>query len=525
MRIIFLLSFLLWTNTFFAQKNKVESPYSVDWTTPQKLNSKMDYQRIEFEYKNTAYALKSETQKRMGKFFNILTALEIIDIENNEVIGQIDLCGEKGDDAELVDAELVEKFLLGNQIFSFFSIDDSKTKEKQLLMKVFPADGKSEGILYQISDKKNVSRRFQGFQVFVSADSASFVIYENIPGDKKNNENNLEFTIVNTKGEILDRDIITLDNYKDRRFELISVHYSPKQNKLMLLARVYNKEDKMTVARVFIKKIGGKLNEFDLEPEKKKRLGSVRASLNDETGIATCFGYQRGSSGIESMVYFDLDIQTENITRQFTLKLENELMNQINGTKEGKNAKGVSEIVIRSVFRDKSGTIVIIGEQHYVVQVCTTNQNGVTTCRYNYYFNNIIATGISNGKIDWVSVVPKRQMSVNFIHPALSIKSFHDKDYVYILYNDNIRNMDLPFNKMKTFYGKTKGAHTVIVKLDKNSGKIMSKETLIDLSTEKDKDLKRLLISMQKIAVSPDRKILIIATGAGNTVKFGSIKI
>lgn len=93
------------------------------------------------------------------------------------------------------------------------------------------------------------------------------------------------------------------------------------------------------------------------------------------------------------------------------------------------------------------GGVVMVAEQFYVRVVTSTSSTangGMTTTTTTYYnYNSIMVASISpEGDIEWVSAVPKRQVSTNDSGYYSSYCMMIRPDYLYFIYNEDDRNLE-----------------------------------------------------------------------------------
>ncbi len=133
----------------------------------------------------------------------------------------------------------------------------------------------------------------------------------------------------------------------------------------------------------------------------------------------------------------------------------------------------------RVVF-NKDGSMLIIGQEYYVVT--HVHYNGKTTYyTYTYYYNDIyVLKADKDGKTLWCSKIPKSQ---NGSSPADLSYHFHQYkgDYLFF-YLDNAKNMNLALTETPAVHSSGKGGYLTCVKID-NNGK-MTKKSVFDIKDE-----------------------------------------
>jgi len=152
---------------------------------------------------------------------------------------------------------------------------------------------------------------------------------------------------------------------------------------------------------------------------------------------------------------------------------------------ERKDAKGKAQfehLTLRECVVQDDGSIILVGEQYHVKSY-TTYTNGVARTRYEYLYEDILITKIAaNGNLAWMNKLPKRQSSRSSSKGGMSIKYIQDKDNGnhYIMYLDNVKNIDLDIDKIPKKHVDGKGGFLTSYKVNDESGKV-SKENLFDM--------------------------------------------
>ena len=115
-----------------------------------------------------------------------------------------------------------------------------------------------------------------------------------------------------------------------------------------------------------------------------------------------------------------------------------------NKKKESKNKTvGLSNLEPRSLYIHDDGSMIIVGEQYYVVVHTSTDANGNTHTSYTYHYDDILVTKINkDGSLAWMRKLPKRQHSKR-VTGSMSFKLVEGVDDLYFVYMDNIKNLGL----------------------------------------------------------------------------------
>lgn len=138
-----------------------------------------------------------------------------------------------------------------------------------------------------------------------------------------------------------------------------------------------------------------------------------------------------------------------------------------------------TDLELRNLIVQEDGSIVIIGEQYFYITRTYTTQNGTTT-RTTYYYNDMLVTKINpDGKLAWMQKLGKRQSGAAG-QGGMSFKYMQKNGSHYLLFLDNVKNLELPSNEVPKRHIDGMGGFMTAYKLDDKSGDI-SKLSLFDL--------------------------------------------
>lgn len=154
---------------------------------------------------------------------------------------------------------------------------------------------------------------------------------------------------------------------------------------------------------------------------------------------------------------------------------------------------GMTNMVLRDILIHDDGSIFFAAEKYYVV-VTTDAKTGST--RYDYYFEEMLAAKLDkNGELVYMKKLPKRQhsssggsgfgfggfMGVSFLRNSeLSYKLVESKDHYYIMFLDNVKNLELNENKIPARHEQGKGGFLTAYQVHKTSGNV-KKLSILDL--------------------------------------------
>lgn len=221
---------------------------------------------------------------------------------------------------------------------------------------------------------------------------------------------------------------------------------------------------------------------------------------DDALMIAGFYGNKRGIQ-TDGIFYCSLTKdgkQSDFKNFEIPLELIKQYMSQRNQERlERKEDKGkdlgMTNMVLRDILIHDDGSIFFAAEKYYVV-VTTDSKTGST--RYDYYFEEMLAAKLDkNGELVYMKKLPKRQHSssggsgfgfggfvgVSFLRNSeLSYKLVQSKDHYYIMFLDNVKNLELNENKIPARHEQGKGGFLTAYQINKESGNV-KKLSILDL--------------------------------------------
>ncbi len=140
------------------------------------------------------------------------------------------------------------------------------------------------------------------------------------------------------------------------------------------------------------------------------------------------------------------------------------------------NDYSVRSLLVRQVSAETDGSTVIACEQYQ-------NASNPQSSFIHYLYDNVFVTKIAaDGKLEWCRKIPKKQEGL--ISNTLSYKMIKDNTGYYLLYVDNINNLNLPEDEAPKLHIHKKGGQVMLTKID-NSGAV-TKAIAFDVRNEED---------------------------------------
>lgn len=213
-------------------------------------------------------------------------------------------------------------------------------------------------------------------------------------------------------------------------------------------------------------------------------------SPEDKMVCAGYYGNTQRARGVDGVFYMKVD-KSGRLSDSHHYEIPVEVLNQYvsdrtrkkNNKKEDEDEAQFYNLLLRDLKFYEDGSILLIGEQHYVVE-STSSAGGVRTTSYTYYYNDILATKIdASGELSWMIKLPKRQRG-SAGRGSMSYKHYYKNGYHYFMYVDNVKNQNLPQNQAPAYHiDKTFGFLTSFI-VDDRTGST-SQETILDMKDAK----------------------------------------
>ena len=315
-----------------------------------------------------------------------------------------------------------------------------------------------------------------------------------------------------TKNDAYSKDIIGMHVYSKNLEEVwskkIEMPYTEKKmnnvgytidekGNTYILAEVYKTE----TAKKIVK---GKLN-YDLElirvSADDQNLSSTKIEIKDkfikdinfyegENGGIVIAGYYGNKSrgGTDGVFIYKLDAEGVLANEQSyevpvdVMKLyKSDRAQSKMEKKSGEKDYSMPNMVLREIIFGEDGSITLYGERYYVV----SHHNAKTgETSYTYFYQEILATHIDKrNELLWMIKLPKNQKgSVN--QGGMGYYVISQKDYHYILFLDNVKNIELPLNKYPKAHINGKGGFLTGFKIEKESGEV-EKVSILDTRNAK----------------------------------------
>lgn len=147
-----------------------------------------------------------------------------------------------------------------------------------------------------------------------------------------------------------------------------------------------------------------------------------------------------------------------------------------------KDKKGKAEfefLKLKAMVIQADGSLVFIGEQSYVIR----RYNSKGQVSFTFHNNDMLVSKIDAlGNLAWMKKVPKRQAgkpkmgqvfdASKTYQGGMSYSYFYTNGNHYLVYLDNVKNIDLPFDKIPAMHTDGAGGYLTAYKINDSTGEV-----------------------------------------------------
>ncbi|WP_299439058.1 hypothetical protein [uncultured Aquimarina sp.] len=161
---------------------------------------------------------------------------------------------------------------------------------------------------------------------------------------------------------------------------------------------------------------------------------------------------------------------------------------------------------VNTIVANNDGSSLILGEQRYVVARTIHSSSGRTRTTYTYYYRDILAAKIdADGSLVWMHKLPKRQVGKRGQRTMSYTHMFAGENH-YLLYLDNVKNLNLPEDEVPYKHTDGKGGYFTAYIINDETGEV-KKEAIFNSRDFNDTELEH--FETDKILPLSESEILI----------------
>ncbi|MBL4593318.1 MAG: hypothetical protein JKX68_05810 [Flavobacteriales bacterium] len=400
---------------------------------------------------------------------------------------------------------------LNDRIFLFFSVWDKPRGVEQLFVREFDVENASfkdaPKLILEVDGKVAGTsmnyRVYNKYDFYTSFDESKLLIqYRRKPKTKKDSKNKdvIGYKVFDGNIELLHGSEVEMP-YTEKKMNNLD-YAVDNSGDFYIAAKVYR--DNSTKNNVTKKTVGydkkeinydieimtvsadGVFSQKKIELESGKHISSLRLFEAGDGRIISAGYYSSGGkkgndfSDVNGVFKFNLT-KGDDAFRIDYYDIPLEIINQNRREKAVKKSKkkekekeggvALSNLDPKTFFIHSDGSIVLIGEQFYITTHTYTDSKGNTRTTTTYHYNDVLITKINkDGSLAYMKKMAKRQTN-----GLSSFKLVEGKDDLYLIYRDNIRNLELDLVDVPARGGKFLTAY----KINYNTGET-SKISLFD---------------------------------------------
>ncbi|RYD83224.1 MAG: hypothetical protein EOP53_01480 [Sphingobacteriales bacterium] len=411
--------------------------------------------------------------------------------------------------------------MVDGQMLMFTSFYNRKLDKNYAFVTKVSNNGESDKSFKQIDEITAEKKRNNGnFDFILSHDSTKILVYHNEPYEKNAQERFSVKVMDKNLNFIWEKDISV--PFRDKDFR-ISDYTVSNDNKVYMLARIQEGNREKKGGRPNYKYIILSYGEKDKTPNEylvslgEKFISDINFQLNNQNNLV-CAGFYslKNSSGVGGTFYMTIDSKTKAVTNKSVKDFDEKILGQfMSERKARKNNSELQNYDLRKLITKEDGGSVLVAEQYYVVEHTYTDKNGTHTTYY-YHYNDVILVDIAkSGEINWVSRIPKMQVTANDGGYYSSFAICVYKDKINLVYNDNKKNIEKYDPKKLRSMGKVKKTVTMLVTVDSKG-----KYTKTPLFTNK----KKAAIARPKLYLQTTKDEMVMQAIKGRNFMYGALR-
>ena len=198
--------------------------------------------------------------------------------------------------------------------------------------------------------------------------------------------------------------------------------------------------------------------------ESKNAWGS-QSDFDDCDGLIL---FKVNSSGnIYDKVYHEVPLEVLNQYESERTKKKNEKRER-----NGDNAQ-FSDLELKNLIVNKDGSIVLVGEQYFTIyhNNSSMGMGGMAGGGYyTYHYCDMLVSKINtDGTLGWMKKIGKNQVGKRG-QGGMSYKYFNANNSHYLVFLDNVKNIDLPLDKAPKLHSDGQGGYLTSVKISDSDG-------------------------------------------------------
>ncbi len=262
------------------------------------------------------------------------------------------------------------------------------------------------------------------------------------------------------------------------------------KGRVYLLARVKNEEIPRLELHRFYDSSAPEVIEIEAEGKYFPHGISLQEGKGGKIYCAGFYGEGSSANGIYVSVLGEAGLEKEqfhDIPLEIINQNKNERSQKKNERKEDKGKEvGIHELDLDRLIINEDGSLIVLGEVYYVTQSTSYNASTKsTTTTYHYHYKEMFMSKISaSGEMLWMNKMVKNQIrssgssgmfgfslsSASRSNYDLSYKYLSTQEDHYLLYLDNLKNLDIAYNEYPVQHRSGAGGFFTAYKINDSTG-------------------------------------------------------
>ena len=373
----------------------------------------------------------------------------------------------------------------------FYSVYDKPNQTEQMYYrKISFKDGMFVGAGTRILA---VNKKISYYSFNSSYDNTKLLIQYRLKAETRNVDKSFDiigFNMFNEKLDLLWAKEVTMP-YTEKKMDNLDYSVDSQGNAYML-TKVYNDNSTDNVKRgneeanyhLELIKLKSKTAELSISQIslKEKFINDI-AIYNSPKDYLICTGTYSiiaNTDAVDGVFVFKVNETGKTYdfsSHEIPLEIINQYIGEKAQRKNEKRDEKKGDVQLRNLDLDKivveeDGSILLIGERFHIESRTTYSSNGSSRTTYYYHYDDMLLTKIDpNGKLLWMKKLPKRQVGGAY-KGGMSYKFINEKNNYYMLYLDNVKNLNLTVDEAPASHSDGAGGYLTTYQVNKNNGNV-----------------------------------------------------
>jgi hypothetical protein len=352
---------------------------------------------------------------------------------------------------------IIEHFDIINGVPTLFLSDVFQGK-KIIYIQQLNKLGKPNGPIRELAIFDMPNSWFNKGSLSISiSENKKFILTEYQYDDSKSKKLNLKFQLFTNEFKLINNGKLTYENLENE--------LTTRERKVLTNGKVFQLTKKSLFSNGFFGKKYSGIDDIKLEEIKGDSVNEIIlkktfsefsdlkiTSSNDILNLVGLYTKPSSSYQIEGMYYLNYNSKSNEIIAEGTSKFKTEFITQnwsersrnraIERESKGKDSPALYDYYIKDVVTLPDSSLLFLMEQYYVTTLTYTDpKTGYVSYRYIYNYNDIIIGKIlANNQIDWMQLIPKKQVTENDEGYFSSFSYFISNNKAVLYFNDSPKN-------------------------------------------------------------------------------------